>query len=153
MNIFGIGGPELVLILVIMLIVAGPKRMVQWSYVVGQWMAKLRRLWEETVTVVQRELNEANIDVELPKTPPTRANMRQSAKKLGESLLDTMGSPQDELQRIQAEMRSTAQDVDTHMRIVNERNDPPTDEDTDTPPSDDESETIESYGTWGGGSQ
>ena len=36
MNIFGLGGAELVVIIVIMLVVAGPTRMVSWAYIKGE---------------------------------------------------------------------------------------------------------------------
>ena len=63
MEIFGVGGAELAAILIIMLIVAGPKRMIQWAYVLGQYMAKARAMWAETMTYVQKELNDAGMDV------------------------------------------------------------------------------------------
>ncbi len=39
MNLLGVGVPELVVIFVIMLVFAGPKRMVRWAYVLGQYTA------------------------------------------------------------------------------------------------------------------
>ena len=36
MDILGIGGGELVLIVLVMLVVAGPKRMIQWAYIAGK---------------------------------------------------------------------------------------------------------------------
>ena len=82
MNIFGIGGMELGLILVIMLIVAGPKRMIQWAYVVGTYTAKFRKMWEETVDYIQKEVDEAGLDVQVPKELPTRANINREISKV-----------------------------------------------------------------------
>jgi Sec-independent protein translocase protein TatA len=75
MEIFGVGGAELVAILIIMLIVAGPKRMIQWAYVLGQYVAKFRNMWSEVMAGVQKELDAAGMDVQLPKTMPTRAEL------------------------------------------------------------------------------
>lgn len=79
MNIFGVGGAELVLILLIMLVVAGPKRMIHWAYILGQYVGKFRAMWSEVVDVVQKEFDEAGVDVKLPKEPPTRQNINQWA--------------------------------------------------------------------------
>lgn len=82
MNIFGVGGMELALILIIMLIVAGPKRMIQWAYVVGTYTAKLRRMWEETVDLIQKEVDDAGLDIQVPKELPTRANINRELTKV-----------------------------------------------------------------------
>lgn len=75
MNFFGIGGAELIMIVLIMLIVAGPKRMIQWSYVVGQWVGKARTMWAQAVDVLQHEIDEAGGGITLPKEPPNRQNL------------------------------------------------------------------------------
>ncbi len=77
MEIFGVGGAEMVAILIIMLVVAGPKRMIQWAYVLGQYVAKFRAMWGEVMDGVQKELDAAGMDVKLPKTMPTRADLNK----------------------------------------------------------------------------
>lgn len=77
MNFFGIGGTELVLIVLIMLIVAGPKRMIQWAYVLGVWVGKARLMWQQAVEVLQKEMDEAGVNVQLPKEPPTRQSLQR----------------------------------------------------------------------------
>lgn len=77
MEIFGIGGWELVAIFLILLIVAGPKRMIAWSYTLGKYMAVFRSMWAETATQLQREFHSAGVDIELPKEPPTRASLNK----------------------------------------------------------------------------
>jgi Sec-independent protein translocase protein TatA len=77
MEIFGVGGAELVAILIIMLIVAGPKRMIQWAYVLGQYVAKFRSMWSDVMDGVQKELDAAGMDVQFPKTMPTRAEFNK----------------------------------------------------------------------------
>ena len=75
MEIFGVGAGEVVAILVIMLVVAGPKRMVQWAYVLGQYVSKARAMWGDVMAGVQKEIDDAGLDVQLPKTMPTRADL------------------------------------------------------------------------------
>jgi hypothetical protein len=65
-----------------MLIVAGPKRMIQWAYVVGTYTAKFRKMWEETVDYIQKEVDEAGLDVKVPKELPTRANLNREITKV-----------------------------------------------------------------------
>jgi len=82
MNIFGIGGTELILILLIMMVVAGPKRMVHWAYYIGKYVAKFRQMWEQVVDVVQAEIDEAGLDVKIPKELPTRQNINKYVTEL-----------------------------------------------------------------------
>ncbi|MCY4022600.1 MAG: hypothetical protein OXF32_04055 [Anaerolineaceae bacterium] len=82
MNILGVGGSELLIVLLIMLVIAGPKRMIHWSYVLGQHMAKFRRMWSETVDIVQQEFDEAGVGIQLPKDVPTRGSLQKQAGKV-----------------------------------------------------------------------
>jgi Sec-independent protein translocase protein TatA len=75
MELFGIGGTELIAILIIMLVVAGPKRMIRWAYILGQYTAKIRSMWAETMAVVQKEFDAAGMDITVPKTIPTRNSL------------------------------------------------------------------------------
>lgn len=83
MEFLGIGSWELVAILLILLIVAGPKRMIAWSYTLGKYLAVFRNMWSETATSLQREFHSAGVDIEIPKEPPTRAS-------LNKMVIDTM---------------------------------------------------------------
>lgn len=74
MNIFGIGPTELVVVLLIMLMVAGPKRMARWAYVMGVYLAKIRDMWQETSTVLKKELAEAGMEPEIVDTLGKMAN-------------------------------------------------------------------------------
>ena len=78
MNFLGVGAGELLAILLIMLVFAGPKRMIHWSYVLGQHVAKFRKIWSETVDLVQKEFDEAGVDIKLPKEPPTRKSLNRT---------------------------------------------------------------------------
>ena len=78
MNIFGVGGAELLAILIIMLVIAGPKRMIHWSYIMGKQVRKFRKIWSQTVDLVQKEFDEAGVGITLPKEPPTRQNLNKA---------------------------------------------------------------------------
>ncbi len=115
MEILGIGGAELVAILIIMLVVAGPKRMIQWAYVLGQYTAKARAMWAETMTYVQKELNEAGMDVELPKEIPTRGSLNKEISKqvnkavapISKPLQETLDAAKSEVQQIKSDATIT----------------------------------------------
>ena len=77
MDILGVGGWELVAILLIMLIVAGPKRMIAWSYQLGKYVSMLRKMWADTAQMIQKEFDEAGVDVQVPKDIPTRADLNR----------------------------------------------------------------------------
>lgn len=101
MNVFGVGAWELVAILLIMLVFAGPKRMIHWSYVLGQHVAKFRKIWSETVDLVQKEFDEAGVDIKLPKEPPTRGNLNKS---LTEAVKPMTKPVQDSLDEVKKDM-------------------------------------------------
>ncbi|HRF97781.1 MAG TPA: hypothetical protein PLZ51_21385, partial [Aggregatilineales bacterium] len=62
MELFGIGGVEFLLVIVIAMVVAGPKRVVQWAYLVGKFFARVRHIWSEMMTVIQQEMKDAGVD-------------------------------------------------------------------------------------------
>lgn len=78
MNIFGIGGAELVLIIIIMLVVAGPQRMIRWMYVLGRYVAVLQRMWSETAATLQKEFDDAGVDIKVPEKMPTRGDLTRT---------------------------------------------------------------------------
>ena len=110
MNIFGVGAAELVAVLLIMLVFAGPKRMIHWSYVLGQHVAKFRRIWSETVDLVQKEFDEAGVDIKLPKDPPTRKSVNQSVR----DAMKPMSQPvQDSLDEVKKDLDTVKEVGDT----------------------------------------
>ncbi|MBI1277180.1 MAG: hypothetical protein GC179_03535 [Anaerolineaceae bacterium] len=114
MEIFGVGGAELAAILIIMLVVAGPKRMIQWAYVLGQYTAKARAMWAETMTYVQKELNEAGMDVELPKDIPTRSNLNSEISKQVQKAVSPISKPlQETLDAAKSEVQQIKTDAGT----------------------------------------
>lgn len=66
-GILGVGPAELVVIVILMLVVAGPKRMIAWAYYAGKYMSVMRGMFQETMDAFQRELNAAGLDKELAK--------------------------------------------------------------------------------------
>lgn len=106
MEIFGIGTPEIIAIFIIMLIVAGPKRMIQWAYILGQYTAKLRKMWAEAMNYMQKEFEAAGMDVELPKEIPTRGTLTREISKLGEKAMSPVTKPiQDTLKETEAQVK------------------------------------------------
>jgi Sec-independent protein translocase protein TatA len=93
MEIFGIGGAELIAILIIMLVVAGPKRMIQWAYILGKYTAKVRAMWAETMTYVQKEFDEAGVNIQLPKDVPTRGSLNREIGKQVEKVMAPIANP------------------------------------------------------------
>ncbi len=65
MDILGVGLPELIVIALILLTVAGPKRTVRWSYILGREIGKLRSAWREAQAVMRSEVEAAGLDKEL----------------------------------------------------------------------------------------
>jgi Sec-independent protein translocase protein TatA len=95
MNILGIGPAELIVILVIMFVVAGPKRMLAWAYVLGQYVAKFRAYFDETMRAVRKEFEEAQIDLpkNMPLVPGKRFDILQEANKLINAELNKAPEP------------------------------------------------------------
>lgn len=110
MNVFGVGAWELVAILLIMLVFAGPKRMIHWSYVLGQHVAKFRKIWSETVDLVQKEFDEAGVDIKLPKEPPTRKTLNRS---LTDAVKPMTQPVQDSLDEVKKDMETFKEVSDT----------------------------------------
>ncbi len=108
MDILGIGGWELIAVLLLMIVVAGPKRMIQWSYVLGRELAKLRRLWSEAARTIQKEFDDAGIDIKVPEDVPTRASLRSDAAKLLAPITKPMQDAMAEVDKDLGEVRQAA---------------------------------------------
>jgi Sec-independent protein translocase protein TatA len=107
-NIFGVGGAELVLIFVIMLVVAGPKRMLRWAYVFGQFVGKLRTIWDNVMEIIQAEVDAAGMDVEIPRELPTRRNV---TKWFNEQTRDVTNPLQEDIDRIENTLGQARRDL------------------------------------------
>ena len=109
MNFLGVGAWELVAILLIMLVFAGPKRMIHWSYVLGTHVSKFRKIWSETVDLVQKEFDDAGLDIKLPKEPPTRKSLNKS---LTESIKPMTKPIQDSIEEVKTDMNAVKEASD-----------------------------------------
>ncbi|MEO0562597.1 MAG: twin-arginine translocase TatA/TatE family subunit [Chloroflexota bacterium] len=175
MNIFGIGGWELVLIVVIALVVAGPKRLAVWAYHLGQWTAKLQQLWRQFAETLQSEMDEAGVNVEIPRSPPTRQDLTRSMQQFGRQIVKTAEEPLDDVkadvEKIRAEIRQESNAISAGVNGVradmvstpkpkvaesSENEETPTVEDKPNwiPPApqtaSDDNTTKDDLGTWGG---
>ncbi|MBC7810867.1 MAG: hypothetical protein H7175_06965 [Burkholderiales bacterium] len=103
MNIFGIGGAELIIILVLALIIAGPKRMIGWAYVLGTYLAKMRSMWAETSKYLQQEFDNAGVDIQVPKDIPTRANI---TREFNRAISPITRPVQDALDEVDADVKN-----------------------------------------------
>lgn len=115
MEILGIGGLEIAAILIIMLVVAGPKRMAQWSYTLGKYIAVLRDMWSQAADQFQRELNDAGVDVEVPKTLPTRASLNRditrAVSKVAAPVRDPLNALKEDLKADVGSVREAADSI------------------------------------------
>ncbi len=91
MNILGVGPGEILVVLILMLIVAGPKRMVEWAYHVGRYTAQLRRMFQETMAVIQKELAESGVEV--PKELTSLQNTTFDIVREASKIINTEPSP------------------------------------------------------------
>ena len=119
MEIFGVGGAELVAILIIMLVVAGPKRMIQWAYVLGQYTAKARATWADVMAGVQKEIDDAGLDVKLPKTMPTRASLNSLTNPANNVWAGITAPVQAAMNDVSAEIKQTH--VELHDAVQEEK--------------------------------
>ena len=108
MDILGVGGWEIVAILLIMLIVVGTKRMISWSYTLGKYVSQLRRMWAETAVVIQKEFDDAGVDVQVPKDIPTRADLN---REIGRALTPVTKPFQESLNATKKELDGVKQSV------------------------------------------
>lgn len=120
MEILGIGTAELIAILLIMLVVAGPKRMAQWAFVLGTYVAKFRVMWSETVDILQKEFDDAGMDVQIPKDIPTRSSLNQHAGRAFENITrpvkQTMDQAGSEISQIKKGTAASANSANSTLR-------------------------------------
>lgn len=139
MNFFGIGGWELIAFLLIALVVAGPRRMIQWAYVVGVYTAKFRAMWSETVKLLEKEFKNAGVDVEIPKQLPTsRSEIRQQVNKAFKPITNPL--------------EETVKEVNTSLQLPSETQPAPKTDATNgvNAASNASSQNNTSFGTWSG---
>ena len=89
MNILGVGPGEVLVILVIALVVAGPKRMIQWAYQIGRYTARFRAMAQETMSAFQKELAASGLDVtkDLASLQSTKFDVMKEVSKIVDPVL------------------------------------------------------------------
>jgi len=71
MEFMGVGVWEVIVVFILMLVVAGPKRMAVWAYEVGKYVRKIRGVMQETMDAFNREIEAAGLDIQkdIPSIP------------------------------------------------------------------------------------
>lgn len=139
MNILGVGGWELAAILIIMLVVAGPKRMIQWAYIMGTYVAKMRQMWAETALMIQKEFDEAGVDIKVPQDIPTKRDIARGTQKL-------LSPVTDPLQQTVDEVKADIQNARTPIPAPDSKSDAP----KKAPASKTSEKAVSSFGSWSG---
>ncbi len=124
MNIFGIGGAELVLIILIMLVVAGPQRMIRWAYHLGRYTAILRRQWSQMMDVVQKEVDAAGLDVQVPRDLPNRQNVskfiQDAAKPWADPVEKTVKEVTQPMKDAMQDVRQVSDEANSQLQQANQ---------------------------------
>ena len=116
MDILGIGGWELVAIFVIMLVVAGPKRMIAWSYTLGRYVSMLRKMWADTAVMLQKEFDEAGVDMKVPTTLPTRGTIKREVTKAFSEVTKPI---EDTVKEVKSELEPLRETTTLYPRTLN----------------------------------
>jgi Sec-independent protein translocase protein TatA len=140
MEILGVGGGELIVILLIALVVAGPQRMIRWSYVLGTYASKLRAAWSNAAAALQREFDEAGVDIQVPKDIPTRQNISKEINRAVAPYVQQMREPVTTLNQEISTVKSTLQPAPNG-------NDVPLVDKSARPP-DEQPKAPADFGTW-----
>jgi Sec-independent protein translocase protein TatA len=95
MEIAGVGALEVVAIFIILLVVAGPKRMVSWAYTLGQYVSKMRAMFQETMDAVKKEIDVESLDIrkDIPALPMGRFDIVSEAAKVINADIDNVMTP------------------------------------------------------------
>lgn len=148
MNILGIGPVEFVLIFIIAMVFAGPKRMLQWAYLMGKYTSNLRRMWAEMMRGLQQEIDAAGVDLRLPQDIPTRADFNRMIDSAVKPVKEPMQATMDELKAEEKRLRDAAT-IDSVKLTLNGNTTarPPTQAAPATPKAD---PPASGFGTWSG---
>jgi Sec-independent protein translocase protein TatA len=116
-NFFGIGGAELVLVILIMIVVAGPKRMATWAFLLGRYMGKLRQMWAQVADVIQQEVDAAGMDVKVPREMPTRQNLAKMTSQVLKPYMEPLEQAGRELER---DLKKTGKELEQDLKKTGE---------------------------------
>jgi sec-independent protein translocase protein TatB len=79
MNMFGIGLPELIIILVVALLVVGPSKLPEVARSIGKALGELRRMTDEVKETFEQDLDTDEAGKEEPKAPADSDPARTAA--------------------------------------------------------------------------
>jgi sec-independent protein translocase protein TatB len=111
MNIFGIGEGEILLIIVIILIVAGPKRMIRWAYTLGSYLGKFKQMWLVAADELQKEADAAGLGLQIPKSMPSRQAVSGIAGTVLKPYTTSLQSSVRELEQAKAEIMHVSKTI------------------------------------------
>lgn len=103
MNFFGIGGLELVLVMLVALFVLGPVRLVQGARTARKYMTELRRQREQLTQMVEEAVDVEGVKERLDQ----------------DGVMDAVRDFSDELNRFQDEARMVSSDVTDLKNLAN----------------------------------
>ncbi len=78
MNFFGIGGGEIVLILIVALLIWGPKRLPEIARTLGKTVNALKKQTNDLTSQITREIDTENIKSKEETTPSTPGREREA---------------------------------------------------------------------------
>lgn len=86
---FGIGGPELVIILVVALIVIGPQKLPQMMRSLGKGLAEFKRMGNDVKSTLDLEVDRAESEARKREVDTELARRKEAAKKAEEESAST----------------------------------------------------------------
>jgi Sec-independent protein translocase protein TatA len=158
-ELFGIGFWELVAILLLALIVAGPQRMILWSRQFGRFMGRAMIEYRKAADQLQREVDQMGLDVQIPRTPPTKQELGRTLTQVANKLAAPINEPVREIEQTMSEVRREAQTAARDFNALppalkqaaengGDHNRP---EAQPTSPTADQPSRKDDFGTWAGG--
>jgi len=103
MNFFGIGAPEIILIMVLALIVFGPQRLPELAAQLGRLVRQTRRYAGQVTSQLKYELGDLTEEYE---------SLRQEVKQLRRELNQQTKPFRDELDATKADLKATKESVE-----------------------------------------
>ena len=148
MSLFGVGIMELALVIMIALIVAGPKRMLQWAYLAGRFLAQAQHTWSKAISAMQKEFDEAGVDLHLPKDPTNREEMRRFKEEAFKPIRQPMEQAIRDYHEEQRNLYNEVKQIEAEVSdAVKQADDVPEDQSA-TPSTPPDNQPVNGFGTW-----
>lgn len=149
MEIFGVGFPEVIVIFILLLTVAGPKRMIRWAYVLGQYTARARQMFGEAMEAFKREMEAAGID-EIRKDLDLRQEVTTLSNNLSGAVAETNQAVQQASDAANTVANNTIVDPAPNTSVANGNGTPSADSSAtpNAPLSEGQPSQQERYDSW-----